>query len=414
MEFSIPLEHPVLQFTALVVAALLLQLLFERMHLPGLIGLVLVGMLIGPDGLGFVPREPVAALLGEIGLIYIMFLAGAEIDLKIVREQKTVTAGFGLLTFGLPFVLALAGGWLMDLSWRGMFLLGAAVSSHTLVAYPLLKRLGVVHRKPLVTAIGGTLLTDTLALVLLALLVQHGDDNGSGSGGLGGWLMPLLLLAVLIAVSLVVVPRLLRFLFAREEVSREEKALFAIGVMLALAAAAAVIGTEAILGAFAAGLCLNRALRRRENLHEHLNFVGRMIFIPFFFLDTGMRLDLSVMTEPRVWLLAAMLTAIVIVGKAAAAWLAGWWLGYSQWDRAAMFALTVPQAAATLAITVTASESGHLEATTVDAVILLILITCVIGPLVAQTTGKRLQKDADSREKQPEPHEEPKLDQPPN
>ncbi|CAN5811498.1 hypothetical protein BH23PLA1_BH23PLA1_41190 [soil metagenome] len=408
MDFDLPLQNHILQLTVLATVALLVQLTVERIHLPGLIGLLLIGILIGPGGLAVLPREPVAELLGEVGLVYIMFLAGVEINLAVLREHKREVSLFGILSMSVTFLIALAVALLMQFSWIGALLLATALSSHTLVAYPVVKQLKLLNRQPVVTAVGGTLITDTLALVLLAFLIQRADSSG---GGFLGSLMPLALLAGLVALALLTVPRLARILFPQERVSRAEKALFVLVILLVLASAARLIGTESILGAFLAGLCLNSALRDRDELHEHLGFVGRMIFIPFFFIDTGMRIDAGALVgQGWIWLLAAVMIAAVLTGKSAAAWLTGRIYGYSPVARTLMIGLTVPQAAATLAVTVTASAAGAFDKTVVDAVVIVILVTCLIGPLLSRYAGQKL-----AREEEPageSPVEEPKAEMP--
>lgn len=399
MGFNLPVTDPVVQFTLLVALALLVQLTVERFHLPGLIGLIVSGVLIGPHALNVLPREPVAELLGQVGLVYIMFLAGVEVDLGVLKEHKQEASAFGLLSFSLTGALAVSVALFMKFSWSGALLLGTALSSHTLVAYPIVKRLHLLRRPPVVTAVGGTLLTDTLALVMLAVVIQTVEDESAGQWA---WLLPLVLLAGMVVISLLVVPRLTERLFASTNVSRAEKALFVLAVLLMLASFAEGIGTEPILGAFLAGLCLNRPLHHRKELHEHLGFVGQMIFIPFFFVDTGMRIDLSVFTEQAwVLLLSFAIIAVVFAGKGAAAGLIGWIYGYSRLDRTLMIGLTIPQAAATLAVTVTASEAGAFDDTVVDAVVLTILVTCLVGPLIAGYAGRRLARHQDSAAEPP-------------
>jgi Kef-type K+ transport system membrane component KefB len=404
MDLELPLRDPVLQLTVLATLALLVQLTVERARLPGLIGLLLIGMVVGPGALGVLPREPVAELLGEVGLVYIMFLAGVEINLDVVREHKREVAVFGLLTLVLTFVLALGAGLLLQFSWIGALLLGTALCSHTLVAYPVVKAMGLLKRQAVVTAIGGTLITDTLALVLLAILIQTTRD---GDGGSWGWLLPLLLLAVVVLLAAATVPRLARVMFAQPEISRAEKALLVLVVLLVLASVTQLIGTESILGGFLAGLCLNRPLRERPELHEHLGFVGRMIFIPFFFIDTGMRIELDVLTgQLMVWVMAGVMMAAVLVGKSAAAWFTGWLYGYSRGDRTLMIGLTLPQAAATLAVTVTASEAGAFDKVVVDAVVVVILVSCLVGPVLSRFAGRKLVREQEPSRQSPV--EEPK------
>jgi len=266
-------------------------------------------------------------------------------------------------------------------------LLGALISSHTLLVYPIIERLGLLRRVPVVAAIGGTLLTDTLALVLLAVVISTMEP------GALGWLPPLALLAVIAAASLWGLPRLGRFVFRQPSVSSAEKALFALVVLLVLSSATALTGTDEVLGAFVAGVSLNGALARREELREHIEFVGRMLFIPFFFVYTGMLLELGQILRPGLLLVAGLLLALLVVGKGVAAWGVGALHGYSRASRLLMVGMTTPQAAATLAITITASEAGILDDHVVDAVVLLIFVTCLVGPLVTSFTGERVRKE---------------------
>jgi Kef-type K+ transport system membrane component KefB len=390
----------------LIAIALVVQLLFERVHVPGLVGLLAAGMLIGPDGYGVLPEGTVIELLGDIGLLYIMFLAGLEMDLRVVKQHKRESAAMGLLTFALPMVIVLVSGVALGFSWSGALLLGAALSSHTLVAYPMLEKMRLLSRRPVVATVGGTLLTDTLALVLLVVIVRRAEDEAAG---VLGWTGPILLLAVLVAVSLLALPRLSRVYIEKVATEQAHGALFALVVLMLLSAAAKLIETEEILGAFLAGVCLNSVIQHRPVLSEHIQFVGRMLFIPFFFIATGMRLDLQVFTESAgAWSLAAVLFAGVVVGKGAAAWIAGRVFSYTRMWRTMVFGLTIPQAAATLAVVVIGYEADLFDALTVDAVIIVIFLTCTAGPLIARFTGNKvLSVDFAGRELPDEGREEP-------
>jgi Kef-type K+ transport system membrane component KefB len=383
---------PVLQFTVLVLAALLAQLTVERAHLPGLLGLLVLGMMLGPGGFEVMPREPLVDLLGHIGLVYVMFLAGMEIDLDIARDHLRETMAFGLLAFLFSLLPGMAVGRLLDLDWPAAVLLGALVSSHTLLAYPVVEKLGIVDRIPVIVTIGGTLVTDTLALALLAVVMSV----ATAEVGLIGSVAPIGLLILLAAAAIGGLPRLSRAFFRQPRVSRAEKALYVLVVLLVVASLADVIGTHAVLGAFIAGVALNRPLVRHDDLREHIEFVGRMLFIPFFFVYTGMLLALESMGDPGVLLRAGLLLALVVGGKGAAAWLTGARYRYAPRDRLLMVGLTIPQAAATLAVTITAAEAGLLPGTIVDAVVLLIFVTCLAGPLLTSYTGKRV-RDAPPR-----------------
>lgn len=393
MPFSTPISDPALQLTIVVGAVLAMRMIFDRIHLPGLIGLLLVGMLFGPGGIEVLPKAPFIDLLGSVGLIFIMFTAGVELDLDMVRTHLNETVAFGLLAFTFSIVPATAAGYLiLDYEWPAAVLFGALLSSHTLISYPMVKKIGLLHRKSVVAAVGGTLITDTLALTALVFVLQTAGIE-SETGTPGGPLMTFALLAALIALSLWLVPRLTRRVFGFVGPGRAEKALFVLLIILSLSMVAKLIGTEKILGAFLAGLCLNKVLKEREDLNEHVQFAGRMLFIPFFFVSTGMQLDIGVITgRLEIWYMAGLLVCLVVFGKAAAAWAVKKKFGYTRDELTLMVAMTLPQAAATLAIAAAARDAGLFGEAVLDAVIILIFVTSLAGPLLAKWAGRRMAR----------------------
>jgi Kef-type K+ transport system membrane component KefB len=385
MEFGIPITDPVVQLTIVVLAALLVQIPLEHSRIPGLAGLLLLGMLVGPGGLGVLSDEPVVDLLGSVGLLFIMFLAGMEVDLDLVRERKKEIATFGTFGFAFPFAAALLVGLVLDLTWTGAVLLGAALSSHTLISYPMIEQLRLLQRPSIAATIGGTLLTDTAALaVMIVVLELHHASNATG------WMLPLALLTVLVATSLYCIPPIARYVISASKPTLPEKALFLLAVLLLLATLAELIGTEDILGAFLAGVCVNRTLHSHPELKAKLIFVSRMIFIPFFFVKTGMKLEISAFLAPAIWVMSVALITAVVLGKVTAAWISGIFHSYRRWDRILMIGLTLPQAAATLAVITIGQRAGLIGEETLDAVIVVILVTCLAGALVAQGAGRRI------------------------
>jgi Kef-type K+ transport system membrane component KefB len=246
-----------------------------------------------------------------------------------------------------------------------------------------------------VVAVGGTLVTDTLALTVLAVVLGIAAAGSPDGAGAVRALQPVLLLGVLATVTFLLLPRLSRAFFRRDHISRAEKALFVLAALMLLATAAELVGTDVILGAFIAGVAMNEALAEREELKEHIEFVGRMLFLPFFFIWTGTLLEIEVLTgSTQAWLYAGALLAFIVVGKLSASWIIGAVNGYTVMDRLLMTSLTMPQAAATLAVTLTARQAGLFEAELVDAVILVIFITCLLGPVLTDRTGRRLVRSA--------------------
>lgn len=382
---DMPISDPVLQFSILVVAALVVQLTLERVRLPGLLGLLLLGVVLGPGVTNLLAQEPMPDFLGHVGLVYLMFMAGLEIDLEMARERVRETITLGTLAFGLTFAATVGTGLALGYDAPAALLLGALISSHTLLAYPILERLDLLRRGAVVTTIGGTLLTDTLALTLLAVTL-----SASGDGGTLAWAGPMILLVVLVALTLRFLPPLSRKLFDSGGTTRAEKALFALVALLLISSATELIGTEYVLGAFLAGVALNRPLGERQDLREHIEFVGRMLFIPFFFVYTGMLFEVERLGSREVLLLAGLLLGLLVAGKATAAWITGAVFDYSIRDRILITSLTLPQAAATLAVAITASEAGFLERHVVDAAVLVIFITCLAGPLLTASIGRRM------------------------
>ena len=385
-EFSV--DDVIIQFAVIVAAALVVQLAFERTRVPGLIGLIILGMLIGPGGAAILPDEPVVELFGSIGLLYIMFIAGVEIDIDQVKDRKVEAASFGAMAFVFTFISAFAVGLLFELDIWGALLLGAALSSHTLVAYPMVSQLGLAERRPIVAVTGGTLLTDTAALLVLVVIIRAAEGDGGWS-----WMVPMVSLAVLAGASLYLIPRLARAVLSHELHTFPEKALFVMTILLVLSVLADLIGTEDILGAFLAGVCLNTALHRREDLKQHIEFVGRMLFLPFFFVDTGMRLHLDALQELSTWFLAAILITVIIVTKGVSAAVTARLFGYSKLGGLAIASLSFPQAAATLAVVVIGLEMDLVDPVTADAVIIVIFVTCLLGSLLTHYSANRMAGD---------------------
>ena len=382
-------KDPVLQFTVLLTAALVVQFIMKQLHLPSLIGLLLIGMIMGPDGLHILPREPVVDLMGTIGLIYVMFIAGLEIDIDIFRNNKQETISLGLFSFLFPLIPAVIAALAMGWGWAAAVLLGSVISSHTLLTYPMVKRMGLLHRRSVVAATGGTLLTDTLALVLLAVVLQI---NSGVSGVPLQAFGPLLLLTLVTLLSLILIPRAGHWMVL-SGATQAEKALFVLVVLMILASIMELIGTEKILGAFLAGICLNKTLSQREVLREHIEFVGHMLFIPFFFVSTGMLLNISVFTKKwEMWALAGLLLGMVTIGKSAAALAVGKLFGQGWRDQLLIIGLTLPQAAATLAVTISAHSAGIFDDIVIDAVIVLIFVTCLAGAFLTQWAGIELSE----------------------
>jgi Kef-type K+ transport system membrane component KefB len=370
------------EWTFLVVIGVILvaPILFERvLRLPGMVGLLIGGMLIGPNVLDWVVDQEAVGDIGELGLLFLMFIAGVELDLDDFARHRSDAIRFGLLTFSLPLVLGIAVGALgFGYGAAAAVLFGSLWASHTLVAYPIVRQNGVASSRPVSMTVGGTVITDTSALFVLAVVVGANAGDGRPSVIVLGLLVGL---AVLVGFTLIVLPRAMRWFFAGLGQDRLLRFLAVVVALLAAAMVAHVGGLEAIVGAFFAGLGLNRLVPNRGPLMDRIEFAGSALLIPFFLVSTGMRLDPASLTDTETIALALASLAVVVVGKAAAAVLAGRSIRATRPEIAVVFSLSVAQAAATLAAVVIGLEAGIFDEQLVNAALVVVLVTLVIAPL---------------------------------
>ena len=387
MPTTLPITDPVLIFALAMGIFLLAPVVFERLRIPGIIGLIVFGAIVGPNTLNVLERDFTFELLGQVGLLYLLFLAGLELDLNRFNEYRRRSVIFGLLSFGFPMALSVAVMPLLGFGIAASLLIGAIIGSHTLLAYPVVSRLGIVKNPAMVTVIGGTLVTDTLALTVLAIV----------TGALQGVLTPFFwiqlfgVLAAYVTVVLVAVPRIGRWFFRSVPSQAPAEFIFLMVVLFGTAWAAGVAGAEPIIGAFLAGLTLNKLIPLNSPLMTRVRFVGNALFIPFFLLSVGMLLDPRVMVESaEVWIIAGTLTALVHLGKFGGAWVSKKMFGYTRHEALAMFGLSSPQAAATLAVTFVGLEIGVFGETVLNGVIIMILATVFVGPALVERFGREI------------------------
>ena len=384
---TLPVTDPVL-IVAITMGILLVgPLLFERFRIPGLVGLIALGAVAGPSVTGLLERDATFVLLGTLGLLYLMFMAGVTLDLAEFARQRTRALAFGALSFAMPMGLALllAPG-ILGYSLPAAALLGSIVGSHTLLALPLAGRLGVSKNRALVIATGATLVTDLLSLVVLA--VVQGITSGEADAEF--WLLFFAKDIVWALAVLWLLPKAARAFFRR--VRREDDAAFAFLLAMVFLAAwtASLAGLAPIIGAFLAGIALNRLIPKMSPLMTRLRFVGDAVFIPFFLVSVGLLVDVSVLGSPVVWGLALGFTTLVLVGKGGAAFLGIPLFGFTRNEAGTVAGLTFPQAAATLAVTLIGFDIGLFSQTVVNAVVLVIVLTCLIGPSLVQAFGRKV------------------------
>jgi Kef-type K+ transport system membrane component KefB len=385
--FSLPIRDPVLIF-GLTLVLLLVPLLLGRLRLPSIVGLILVGAIVGPKGLGLLDRSETFVLLGTVGILYLMFLAGLSLDLQQFNRLRERSLLFGLLSFGLPQGAAIVlAGPVLGYELPAALLLGSIVGSHTLLAYPLAHRLGITRLPSVIMATGGTMVTDLLSLLILAIV----EATLRGNASTVFWVTFVVLILAYAGVVLVLFPRIGRWFFRTVRNQGDAAFIFVLALLFFSASLASLVRLAPIIGAFLAGLALNRLIPEQSTLMQRLRFTGETLFIPFFLLSVGMLVDLRLLISSlQLWGMALFFTGLVLVFKSLAAFIAGRLFRYSREEVLTVIGLTTPQAAATLAVTLIGFGLNLFDERTVNAVVVMILLTCLIGPSLVAHFGRAL------------------------
>ncbi len=384
-----PIEDPVLIFGLCMAVILLAPALSRRFRVPGIMGLIVAGTLMGPNALNVLDLSETITLLGTVGLLYIMFLAGLDINLNQFARFRERSLVFGALTFVVPQSLGTLVFLGLGFPVAASILIASMFASHTLVAYPVARRLGI-HRHPAVTtAVGGTILTDTVALLVLAVVARsvQGELGPSFWFTLGG------LFGAYLWVVMVLLPRLARWFFRNVQDGAPAEFAFVLATVFLCSWAARAIGTEPIIGAFLAGLTLNRLVPEGGPLMGRLQFFGDAFIIPFFLLYIGMLVDPAVLVGGAgAWVVMGAMLATVVITKWLAARLTAHIYGYSRAEGRVIFGLSVAQAAATLAATLVGYDLGIIGDDVLNGVILMIFVTCTLAPWLVEREGREVAR----------------------
>ncbi len=389
---SLPATNPVIVFAAVMVIVLLVPPALRRVGVPapGLVGLILAGAIVGEHGLNLLERSKTVGLIGTVGLLYLMFTAGLSMDLGQFERTRGRSIGFGLLSFFIPQLMAFGVGmFMLEFTALQAALLGSIVGSHTLLAYPVIKRLGITRNRAVTVAMGGTILTDGIALAVLAGVVAY--QTAEDGIGIGFWMRFAGLLLVFVAAVVFGLPALGRWFFRTVRERGEMEFVFLLAALFITASLSQYVGLAPIVGAFLAGLALNRLVPDTGPLMSRVHFVGEALLIPFFLLSVGMLVDVRVLTgSAEVWVYALAFSAMVFIGKAGAAKLAELMFGLRSSEGWTMAGLTIPQAAATLAVTLIGFQIGLFNDMVVNAVVVLMLASCLVGPWMVERFGRRV------------------------
>ncbi|QDU21977.1 cation:proton antiporter [Urbifossiella limnaea] len=384
---------PLARFSVAMLILFTVPPLCRRARVPGVVGLLVAGVLIGPHGLEVAPKHgEVANFFAELGKLLLMFFAGLEIDLVMFNRSRNRSLGFGALTFTLP----LAGGFLVGFwagyPWVGALLIGSLLASHTLIAFPIVEKLGRVRNEAVTVTIGATVFTDVAALLVLAVCIPIHASGFSPES----FAIQLLQLAVYVPAVVLGLGWVSRKLFAYKPAKEGQFALMLLMVAVA-AVAAEAIHLEGIIGAFLAGLAVNTATRNSEAKHE-LEFIGNHLFIPVFFLTIGFLIDLKAFADTLVsnfWLVFGIVGGL-IGSKFVAAEIARRMYSYTRDEGLTMWSLSLPQVAATLAAALVAYDTKNaagerlIDEPVLNSVIVLLVVTSVLGPVLTERFARRL------------------------
>lgn len=386
-EFDLPLKNPVLTFSLVLLIILLSPILLKRINIPGIIGLILSGVIIGPYGLNLLEKNSAVELFSTIGLLYIMFIAGLELDMTEFRVNRNKSLLFGFFTFAIPLSIGFpVCAYFLGYEFNASLLTASMFATHTLVAYPIVSKLGVSKNQAVAITVGGTILTDTAVLIMLAVIM------GSHQGALGRefWIRLGVSLAIFSAIMFLVIPRVAEWFFRKLESEKHSHYIFVLAVVFFAAFLAETAGVEPIIGAFMAGLALNSLIPHSSALMNRIEFIGNALFIPFFLISVGMLVDVRVILRgPTALIVAGTLTIVAIFGKWMAAWLTQKVLKYSPEQRQLIFGLSSAHAAATLAVILVGFKAGILDEDILNGTIILILITCIVASLATEKAAKR-------------------------
>ena len=402
IDFTLPFSNPVIIFTIVLFIILFAPILFSKIKVPHIIGLILAGVIIGPHGFNLLRRDSSIVLFGTVGLLYIMFLAGLEIDLSEFKKNRNKILFFGFTTFVLPLTIGVVCCYyILGFGFLSSILLASMFSTHTLVSYPIASQYGLSSNQAVTLTIGGTMITDIFALLILAGVAGITKDEVSGSF----WIQLGLSSIVFVSVVFFVFPVVIRWFFKKYEDSVSQYVFVLATVFLASFLAEAA-GLEAIIGAFFAGLVLNSFVPHSSPLMNRINFVGNAIFIPFFLLGVGMLVDVSIIVKGWGALkVAGIITAVGISTKYVAAKCTQKVFKLTKYEGNLIFGLSTSHAAATLAIILvgyniiigeapTGEPIRLLNEDVLNGTILLILVSCAVSSFVVENASGKIALQA--------------------
>ena len=386
------ITNPLAIIALILTVILLVPMICRKIRIPSIVGFIIAGIIMGPWGFEILPSVHTIQTLGKIGMLYIMLQAGIEVDINDFRQQRNHAMLFGLYSFIFPFLLGLLTSRLIGYGWVTSALLGAMYGSHTLMTYPILGRYGVQKNRTANVAIGGTMLTITLSLLVLAILKSHLASTAS----LSAWALAGRIVLTLVLI-IGVFPWIAQRFFKRWTDARGGF-LIVMTMMVVSALLADWAGLEGILGAFICGVALNRFVPNLSPVMQRINFVGNNLFVPLFLIGVGMMIDVRVLWSGWTTILIAItMIGTKLAGKWIAAWVAQKNFSMQRVERELMFGLTHATAAGTLAIVTIGYEIGIFDPEILNAAVVMILVLCTSASFVTEHAAKELALQEEAR-----------------
>ncbi len=386
--FAVPFTNPVLIFAVLLLIVLISPLLLKRLNVPGIIGLIIAGVVIGPHGFNLISDSEGVNLFSSIGLLYIMFIVGLELDLNEFKANRNKSVVFGFFTFIIPLIIGFpVCHYLLGYDIYASFLTASMFSTHTLVTYPIVSRMGVSKNQAVAITVGGTILTDTAVLVILAIVL----NSHSGNFDFQFLLRLLTSISIFSFIVFFIIPKVAQWFFQKVESEKYSHYIFVVFIVFFAGFLAELGGIEPIIGAFAAGLALNRLIPHSSALMNRIEFIGNSLFIPIFLISVGMLVNVTVVFSGTTTLyIAVVLTVVALLGKWLSAFFTQKVFKYSIAQRNLIFGLSSSHAAATLAVILVGFKAGIIDEYILNGTIVLILLTCLIASFVTQKAAKEI------------------------
>lgn len=390
------ISQPVAIFLLVLVIILLGPAVFRPLKIPPVVGLIIAGMAVGPHGFGLLERDASFRIFGEVGILYIMFQAAVEIDMFHLRQQLRHGLLFGLLSFGFPMLAGVFGArYAFGVGWDTALLIASMYASHTLVAYPAVSRFGLQNARGAVIAVCGTIIAVMLALLCLACVVQTRIMGSFDGNGLFRLLVGTALYCTVVGWIFPMVTRR----FFKSNSDPVAQFIFILALVFVASLLAQIIGLEAILGAFYAGLVLNRMIPGRSPLMKSIRFVGDSIFIPYFLIGVGMLINVGVVLQGWAVVWVALNMALVALGAKWLACFAGQRMfGLDATERRLMFGLTSGKAAATIAAVMVGFKYGMLNEDLMNGAVVMILVCCIVASVVTEQAARRIRMNLTQRD----------------